>query len=110
MFLAYWGFVALFLALGFLFSGVAVDRASMQYLVSGFIAIAATVPFLALPGGATAAVAALAVTISGVLGAVLLQRAPLDDFDVLPQHPDALAAALQAQGLQHGYPGYRQDH
>jgi hypothetical protein len=107
-FLAFWGFVALFLALTFVFSRVAVDRTSMRYLVSGFIAIAATVPFVALRGRGTAAITALAVTVSGVIGAVLLQRATLDDFNVQPQHPDGLVAALEAHGLHHGYAGYWQ--
>jgi hypothetical protein len=109
LFLSFWGFVALFLLLVFLFTRLAIDIASMRYLVSGFLAIAATVPFLTLRGRGTAAAVALAVTVSGVLGAVLLQRATVaDDFFVRPQYPDGLIATLEAHGLQHGYAGYWQ--
>lgn len=108
LFLSYWGFVALLLLIVFLFSRIPVDRSSMRYLVSGFMAVAATVPFLTLRGRTTAALVALAVTVNGVLGALVLQRATLDDFDVLQQHPDGLVAALEAHGLHHGYAGYWQ--
>ena len=108
LFLAYWGFVALFLPITFLATTVPVD---MSYLAPGFTAVAATVPFLMLRAPSTATTTAIAVTVSGVLGAVLLQHATLDDFSAQPQHHDAvvtLVGELKARGLHVGYAGYEQ--
>jgi hypothetical protein len=108
LFLAFWGFVALFLAIAFVATTLPVDRNSMRYLVPGFYAIAATVPFVTLRAPSRAMLAGVAVAFVGVVGAVLLHRAGSDDLDVQPQHADGLIAALEAHGLQHGYAGYWQ--
>ena len=108
LFLAYWGFVALFVPIIFLATTVPVD---MSYLAPGFTAVAATVPFLMLRAPSTATTTAIAVTVSGALGAVLLQHAALDDFSAQPQHHDTLAtlvAELKVRGLHFGYAGYEQ--
>lgn len=108
LFLTFWGFTALFLAVAFIVTTAAVDQASMRYLVPGFTAIAATVPFLALQRRVVAAAIGLVVAANGILGALVLHRATQIDFFVLPQHPEELVAALEAQGLRHGYAGYWQ--
>jgi len=108
LFLAFWGLVAVFLAIAFVATTLPVDRNSMRYLVPGFYAIAATVPFATLRAPSRATATGIAVAFVGVVGAVLLQRAGPDDFDVQPQHADGLIAALEAQGLHHGYAGYWQ--
>jgi hypothetical protein len=109
LFLTFWGFTALFLAVAFIVTTAAADRGSMRYLVPGFMAVAATVPFLTLVRQRRVATAvALIVAVNGTLGALVLQRASQPDFFVLPQHPDQLIAALGARGLHHGYAGYWQ--
>jgi hypothetical protein len=108
LWLAYWGLVAVFLAIAFVATTLPVDRNSVRYLLPGFYAIAATVPFLTLRTAARAAAVAVAVAFTGVVGAVLLHRAGPDDFDVQPQQAAGLIAALESHGLHYGYAGYWQ--
>jgi hypothetical protein len=109
LFLAFWGCTAVFLAVAFVGTTLALDSNSIRYLPPLFYAVAATVPFVAprVPWGLGAV--AVAVAFVGVVGAVLLHRAALaDDFNVAPQDADPLIALLRQHGLQHGYAGYWQ--
>jgi len=108
MFVSFWGFTALFLLIFFVLATVPTDRSAARYLVPAFLAIAATVPFLTLRGRGTAATVALAVTLSGMVGAVLLPRATIADFAEGKQDSAGLVAVLEAHGLHHGYAGYWQ--
>jgi hypothetical protein len=109
LFLAFWGWTAVFLALAFVATTLPIDRSAMRYLPPLFYAVAATAPFVALRAPWRRAAVATAVAFVGVTGAVLLHRASLvDDFVVQPQHGDELVAALEQHGLHHGYAGYWQ--
>jgi len=110
LWLAFWGATAVCIAVAFVVTTVAADRNSMRYLVPTFFAVAATVPFVAVPRlpRLQAGVAA-AVAVTSLSGAVVLAHADVAaDFDVQPQHADGLVAALEAHGLHHGYAGYWQ--
>jgi hypothetical protein len=109
LFLAFWGCTAVFLALAFAGTTLALDTNSIRYLPPLFYAVAATVPFLA-PRVAWGRVAICAgVTVVGVVGAVLLHRAALaDDFNVAPQDAQPLIALLEQHGVRRGYAGYWQ--
>lgn len=105
LFLAFWGFTAVFLAIAFAGTTLALDANSIRYLPPLFYAVAATVPFI--PVGRSAI--ALAVAFVGVAGAVLLSRAQLvQDFNVEPQDARPLIALLEQHGLHRGYAGYWQ--
>jgi hypothetical protein len=109
LFLAFWGCTAVFLALAFIGTTLALDANSIRYLPPLFYAVAATVPFLA-PRVAWGRVAVCAgVTFVGVVGAVLLHRAALaEDFNVAPQDAQPLIALLEQHGVHRGYAGYWQ--
>jgi hypothetical protein len=109
LFQAFWSFTALFTAIAFIATTLPIDRNSIRYLPPLFYAIAATVPFIAVRSSAVRAAIATAVAVTGVTGAVLLHRASLvADFNVQPQHGDALVATLEQHGLHRGYAGYWQ--
>ncbi|HEV7677227.1 MAG TPA: hypothetical protein VGQ42_01505 [Candidatus Dormibacteraeota bacterium] len=109
VFLAFWGCTALFTAIAFIATTLPIDRNSIRYLPPLFYAIAATVPFVAMRSRAARAAIAGAVAVVGLTGAVLLHRASLvADFNVQPQHGEALLATLEQHGLHRGYAGYWQ--
>ena len=109
VFLAFWGFTALFLAVAFVGTTLALDTNSIRYLPPLFYAVAATVPFIALGNAWRRNGIALAVAFTGVVGAVLLHRAQLaEDFNVAPQDAQPLIALLEQHGVHRGYAGYWQ--
>jgi hypothetical protein len=109
LFLAFWGCTALFLALAFTGTTLALDANSIRYLPPLFYAVAATVPFLTPRVPWRRAAICTAVTFVGVTGAVLLHRAALaQDFNVAPQDAQPLIALLRQHGVQRGYAGYWQ--
>jgi hypothetical protein len=109
LFLAFWGCTAVFLALAFAGTTLALDTNSIRYLPPLFYAVAATVPFVAPRLPWRRALICAAVTFVGITGAVLLHRAALaGDFNVAPQDAQPLIALLEQHGVHRGYAGYWQ--
>jgi len=103
--LAFWGCTAVFLAVAFVGTTLALDVESIRYLPPLFYAVAATVPFIRRLCHAVV----VAVTFAGISGAILLSRADLvRDFNVEPQDAQPLIALLQQHHVTHGYAGYWQ--
>ena len=104
----YWGFVVVVTVAAFSLTTLPFDANAIRYLLPVFYAVAATVPVIGLRGPATRLLVSGAVAFVALSGLVLFRDSTAAGTPVAQKQASHLIAAIEAQGVQHGYAGYWQ--